>query len=215
MKILFIFAHPDDEAFGPAGTIAKLSVDNDVVVCSLCNGARPGAEYVQTSRAAAFYNSCSLLGARPNLMGSADCMLQYDQTLKIIEDIVRRYQPQIVYTHNISDIHRDHRLVSECCLIACRPKPQSSVKELYFSEILPSTEWSFGQLQPIFNPNLFVDISSQFEKKIAALRLYDTELYDCPDARSVAAVTAHMTDRGKQVGIEYAEAFHQVFRIDT
>jgi LmbE family N-acetylglucosaminyl deacetylase len=215
MKILFIFAHPDDEAFGPAGTISKLSVNNEVIVCSLCNGARPGAEHVQASRAAAFYNSCSLLGARPNLMESADCTLQYDQTLKTIEDIVRTYEPQIVYTHNISDIHRDHRLVAECCLIACRPKLQSPVKELYFSEVLPSTEWSFGQLEPVFNPNMFVDISSHFKKKISALRFYDTELYDHPDARSVAAVAAHATDRGKQIGVDYAEAFHQVFRIDT
>jgi len=45
MKILFIFAHPDDEAYGPAGTISKLAKDgNDVVVVSLCNGRRPGME---------------------------------------------------------------------------------------------------------------------------------------------------------------------------
>ena len=30
-NILFVFAHPDDEAYGPAGTIAKLSKDNNYV----------------------------------------------------------------------------------------------------------------------------------------------------------------------------------------
>ena len=59
-KIFFLFAHPDDEAYGPAGTIAKLSKDNQVIVVSLCNGARPGYEHVADARSFAFIKSCDL-----------------------------------------------------------------------------------------------------------------------------------------------------------
>lgn len=37
-KIVGIFAHPDDEAFGPSGTIAKLSKDNNVYLICATNG---------------------------------------------------------------------------------------------------------------------------------------------------------------------------------
>lgn len=36
--IVAVFAHPDDEAFGPAGTIYKLAKDNDVFIVCATNG---------------------------------------------------------------------------------------------------------------------------------------------------------------------------------
>ena len=64
MRILFAFAHPDDEAFGPCCTIRKLvNEGHNVIVSSMCNGARPGAEHVSSKRKAAFAESCAILGA--------------------------------------------------------------------------------------------------------------------------------------------------------
>src|SRR3989344_3283405 len=37
-KIVCIFAHPDDESFGPSGTIAKLSKENDVYIICATDG---------------------------------------------------------------------------------------------------------------------------------------------------------------------------------
>ena len=61
MNILFIFAHPDDEAYGPAGTIAKLSKHNNVSVVSLCQGNRPGNEKVSENRQKSFKEYWALL----------------------------------------------------------------------------------------------------------------------------------------------------------
>ena len=36
--ILAVFAHPDDESFGPAGTIAKWSKDNDIYLVVVTDG---------------------------------------------------------------------------------------------------------------------------------------------------------------------------------
>jgi LmbE family N-acetylglucosaminyl deacetylase len=213
-KIMFLVAHPDDEAYGPAGTIAKLSRDNEVIVISLCNGARPGSEHVEEQRTEAFKNSCALLGADWRMYNSNDCTLEYRDTLTQIEMLIEHFRPDVVYTHNISDIHKDHSLIAECCLVACRPKPGSTVKELYYFEIPSSTDWSFGQIEPRFNPNIFVDITEFIDKKKQAMELYSTEIYNWPDARSVKAIEVLAETRGRQVGLKYAEAFHLVFAHD-
>lgn len=209
--ILFIFAHPDDEAYGPAGTIAKLSEDNDVAVISLCNGARPGNMQVAKDRQDAFKKSCGLLGAQWQIYPWPDCTLNYDDTLKTIEEQIAYYEPTAVYTNNISDIHRDHRLVAECCMVACRPKPTSTVNALYFCEMTSSTSWSFGKIEPQFTPNVYNDITDYIDVKKQALSLYSTEIYNFPDARSIDAVETLAQYRGYQSGFKYAEAFQLVF----
>lgn len=211
MNILFVLAHPDDEAYGPAGTIAKFAENHNVTVVSLCDGSRPGAENVASSRAGAFERNCEDIGAKWKLYNAQDCTLEYDPTLSIIEELIRTEQPDIVYTHNISDIHRDHRLVAECVMVACRPKPNSVVKALYMCEIPSSTEWAFGQFGN-FKPTFFVDISDFMPHKTLMLERYNTEVYECPDARSVENMRVLAEKRGMNVGYYFAEAFEVVFQ---
>lgn len=213
MNIMFIVAHPDDEAFGPAGTIAKLSKDHNVKILCLTKGDRPGNEHVQSSRREAFNASCITLGASsiPVDLLSSDCKLTYDETLFQIEKTLREYPTDIVYTHSPSDLHLDHVLVSKCCMIACRPKPESTVKKLYFFE--QPNDWTFGQIGS-FVPNTFVDITEQMEIKKTACDFYLTERYDWPDARSWESIEVQSKQRGKTVGVNHAEAFQLVFSRD-
>jgi LmbE family N-acetylglucosaminyl deacetylase len=209
--ILFVFAHPDDESYGPAGTIAKLAKQEDVIVVSLCNGARPGAKFVAGERRKAFEESCKMLGAKHILYSAKDCTLEYESTLKIIEDLIKKHKPRIVYTHNISDIHKDHRVVAECCMIACRPKVDSSVLSLYMCEMTSSSEWSFGQLPDHFIPTTYVDVTEFMDLKRSVLSLYKTEIYEYPDARSVKSMEVLSMNRGRIVGLNNAEAFKLVY----
>ena len=211
MSVLFVFAHPDDEAYGPAGTIAKIAEKNEVYILSLCKGDRPGQEHVSDQRVQAFYQSCLELGAKPILKEFSDCKLEYASTLLEIEDTIRKVKPSIVYTHCISDLHKDHRLVAECCMVACRPKPGGPVNELYFCEMPTSTAWPFGQLSPIFSPNVYIDVSKFMDVKKKVLSLYSSEVYAFPDARSGGSVETLATYRGYQCGIHRAEAFQLIF----
>jgi hypothetical protein len=214
MKIAFIFAHPDDESYGPAGTISKLSLTEDVYVFSLCNGSRPGNEHVFSKRTEAFYKSCEMMSAKPIMHDFLDCTLTYTDTLKLVENIIEEYSPEVVYTHNIGDIHLDHRIVSESCMVACRPKPDSSVKKLYFSELPASTDWAFSKIHSKFEPNTFVDVTNFMDLKRQCLKLYTTEIYEYPDCRSVESMETRAKFRGTQIGVNFAEAFQLVFSKD-
>jgi LmbE family N-acetylglucosaminyl deacetylase len=211
MTILFILSHPDDEAFGPAGTIAKLAKEQDVCVVSLCKGDRPGNEEVASARKNAFNNSCQTLGALGIMYDSSDVHLEYHQALADVNKIIKQVNPTVVYTHNISDVHKDHRLTAEVVLAACRPTLTSPVQKLYMCEIPASTYWTFGQMEPIFVPNVYTDVTKYIELKQQVMNLYNTELYKYPDARSVTSMVTLAKYRGTQIGVEYAEAFKLVF----
>lgn len=212
MKILFVIAHPDDEAFGPYGTMATLAKEHEVYLLCMCNGKRPGSEYVSESRLKAFENNCTRLGlVNWHVLDNADLTLEYNATVKELEKCIKEIQPEVVYTHNISDLNKDHRTVADATMVACRPMPGSSVNELYFYEVQSSTDWSFAQVQPAFAPTVYQDISEFILTKKQALANYTTEAHAAPDARSLDAMVASARHRGCQVGVDYAEAFQLVF----
>jgi len=218
VKVLFAIAHPDDEAYGPYGTIVTLvKQGHEVLVYSLCNGSRPTAEHVSTARCEAFIENCKTAGVSSKIWDNADLSLELNDTAHMLTKVINQEQPDVVYTHNISDINHDHQILAQAVMIACRPKPECSVKKLYFFEIPSSTDWSFHKLQPAFQPNTYVELDQDIVNlKMQALERYTTETYSFPDARSSEAMTTLAKYRGYQVGYHYAEAFQLVFdRIHT
>jgi LmbE family N-acetylglucosaminyl deacetylase len=213
MNILFAFAHPDDEAYGPAGTIKKLvDLGHNVWILSLCRGNRPGAEHVMNDRQEAFFNVCNLLGATGMLGTGNDVHLDYHYAVSEIESKIKEFDIDIVYTHCMSDLHKDHRTAAEACLVAARPKPDCNVNSLFMCEIGP--DWSFGTISPQFNPNTFIDVSEYIAVKKQVLSMYHTETYEFPDARSVISMEAQAMRRGAQIGCVFAEAFQLVYSHD-
>jgi LmbE family N-acetylglucosaminyl deacetylase len=215
MKILFAFAHPDDEAYGPAGTIRRLTdAGHQVWIASLCKGNRLGTESVEDARKKAFKKSCKLLGATPIMFNSSDTMLTLDVAIRDLCEVIEDIVPDAIYTHNISDVHQDHRIVAEAALIAARPKPESTIQAFYMCEIPAASDWSFGQLGDAFVPTTFVKVTEFMDIKRQALELYATEIYDYPDARSVYSMEVLAMNRGRVSGVEYAEAFKLIFEVD-
>jgi LmbE family N-acetylglucosaminyl deacetylase len=182
-----------------------------VTLFCLCNGARPGFEKVSADRVFALKANCEQLGVEWKIWDNPDLSLELNATAHLLTQLVNMHKPDVVYTHNISDMNHDHRIVAEATLIASRPKPESTVNELYFYEVPSSTDWTFSQVQPAFQPTTYVDVSEFIQAKQTALARYTTETYEFPDARSIEAMTTLAKYRGFQVGFEYAEAFRLVF----
>jgi len=74
-------------------------------------------------------------------------------------------------------------------------------------ETLSETEFSLSTKEDSFVPNVFVDISKYIDKKIEAMKLYDSEIGTHPLPRSEINIRSLATYRGATSGCEYAESF--------
>lgn len=214
MNILFAFAHPDDEAFGPAGTIAKLVKEgHSVSVVAFCRGDRHGKDEISAARIRAFKKSCEILGAVAFTDNEDDFTLNEQRVIKQLGKLVDLFNPDVVYTHNINDLHCDHKIVAQAALVVCRPGIDSGVRALYMCETPAATDWTFNTSGG-FTPNVYVDVTEYIEQKKQVLSLYGTEIHKWPDPRSLQGMVTLAQYRGQQISTNYAEAFQLVFSHD-
>jgi len=219
-SVLVIAAHPDDEVLGCGGSIAwHADAGDHVQVLIVAEGAtsrqqqrdrgQVDREFSDLARAA--QKAGEILGAKGvELLDLPDNRLDSIDRLdlvKLIEAKIEHHQPKIVYTHHAGDVNIDHRRLHEAVVTACRPTPSHPVMRLLSFEVASSTEWQPPGSAPAFQPNWFVDISAQWDRKRLALEAYASEMRPWPHARSIQALEHLARLRGAQVGVEAAEAF--------
>mgnify|MGYP001305725398 CR=1 FL=1 len=213
-KVLIVAAHADDELLGCGGTIARhVATGDDVQVVFMADGGQSRGvdeknqlEHRNRARDEAMrilgVSQCHAFDFPDNRMDSLPLLNVVQQLEKIIE----RVQPTRIISHHYGDLNVDHRVTHQAVMTACRPVPESSVKEILGFEVLSSTDWATPHIHP-FIPNLFVDISEYISVKVEAAKAYSLEMRDKPHSRSMESITALSKLRGHSVGVYYAEAF--------
>lgn len=220
--ILVVAAHPDDEILGCGGTAARLVQEGREVYFAVLG---EGITSRHENRGAADPGRSSLLHqharAAAAIIGVKDIFLytlpdnRLDtvpllQVVKMVEEVIAKLKPEVVYTHHPGDLNVDHGIIHRAVLTATRPVAGHPVREVYAFEVPSSTEWAFGGLRPAFRPNVFVDVTATIEAKIAAMACYETEIREFPHPRSPEALRALATRWGSVVGCRAAEAFELV-----
>ena len=228
MNILVVCAHPDDETIGMGGTLKKLSKDHIVTVLFVSEGitARRKSGFVNNPvydvsdeemekmnaeieiRKDHAREALKILGI--NKMRFLDLPNQeLDQIplLKIIKEIEKEIfetKANLIFTHHHNDLNLDHRVAYEATITAARPIPGSQVTSIISFEIPAATDWR----KPYkFNPNLYIEISSQLTAKINALKAYEYEFRKPPHPRSKEMTEAVAKRWGSLSGYKAAEAF--------
>jgi LmbE family N-acetylglucosaminyl deacetylase len=222
MSVLVLAAHPDDEILGCGGTITRLARDKrDVYIAILGEGltsrydrresADPGALNELQSRAE---QAAKIVGAKDIfLYGLADNRfdsLDLLDVVKIVEELIKKVSPIVIYTHHGGDLNIDHRVINRAVLTATRPVNGQPVREVYAFEVPSSTEWSFQRFEPVFRPNYFVDISDTLETKLEAMASYQSEIQPFPHPRSPQALRVIAQRWGTVVGCAAAESFELI-----
>ena len=221
--VLVVVAHTDDETIGLGGTIAR-HVDNGDTVFAIsmtdgigARGSSPDHQQIN-ARAQAAKNAGAILGltwlAGENFPDNAMDSVPLLAVVKTIEKAKADVKPTLVYTHSAADLNVDHRVVTQATLTAFRPQANEVWQEIRTFEIASATGYGHKSITNLFDPNLYIGISQTWDRKLAALKEYETEMRDSPHARSFEGLENLAKHRGNQVGLHYAEAFEIIRKIE-
>jgi len=209
MTILVCVAHPDDEAIGVGGTIAKYTKKGrDVVsiIFSLGEGSNPllDPEYLTKTRRSESKKVGKKLGVKDVVfMGLGDVGFLKDiahpEVKEQFKGYLRKFNPDFLFTHCIDDPHPHHRALANLV--------KESIKDLK----LKTRIYTFTVTNPLRivhreRPRLYVDVSDTFETKLKALDMFKSQkeymFYFKPMLRLLSWYY------GFKSGYKYAEVFH-------
>lgn len=118
-KTVCVFAHPDDESFGPAGTIAKLATTGEVyVICVTDGGSKGGPKELSKVRKKELLHASKVLGVKKVFfLKYKDGELRnniYHKVAKDIQEIVSSIKPDTLLTFELRGCsgHIDHVFTS-------------------------------------------------------------------------------------------------------
>ena len=214
--ILIIAPHPDDEILGLGGTISKLSSQGHKVTVLTVSGHLPPLykKEVFEEHKRQTIEAHKIIGAHKSIFLEIPATFVKDEPVaelngKIYE-VLKNTQPKIVFLP-FPDRHIDHKVIFESSMVAIRPLHDSKCIELSASyEVLSETHWNAPAIEPVFNPNITVDITDHMETKLSALSCFKGEIMPFPGPRSIEAVEALAKFRGTQAGFAYGESLQLI-----
>ena len=219
MNILAIGAHPDDIEILCAGTLALYARQGHSVTiapftCGDMGDLEVPPEELARTRKAESEASASIIGARllwPAVMD--EHVFPNEAQRRLMIDLIRQADPDVIFTHGPSDYHPDHRYVSQL------------VFDSYFQKGLPhipdqsQPACRFGQTQVYYMDNIagvgflpteYVDITEVIDVKRQMLRCHRSQFSAIAslagrDLEQVMDIQARF--RGLAGGCAFAEGF--------
>ena len=219
MKILIIAPHPDDEVLGCGGTIKKWTKEgNECYLCIVTKAYAPDwtEEYIENKKKEVD-NSAKILGIKKVFFLNLPTVKLDTIGQKDINDAITRcieeVGPEVLCIPHRGDLNKDHKIVFESGLVVSRTKPNSFIKKVLSYETLSETEWGNQKIQnmeDVFLPNVYIDISDTVDSKLEAMKCYASELKEFPHPRSLKGIIVLSEKRGMESGLKNAEAFMSI-----
>ncbi|KUP08040.1 deacetylase [Bacillus coahuilensis m2-6] len=214
VDILAFGAHADDVEIGMAGTIAKLSgKGKKVVICDITKAELSSNGTVETRQIEA-KNAADILGVYERItldLPDRGIMINDESIGKLVE-VIRRYEPTLVFAPYQKDRHPDHGrvgdLVKEAVFSAKihKYKPDRfhahNVQALYYYFINGFTQ-----------PSFVIDIEPFMNTKLTSLKCYTSQFYQRDGVKTpltegyLEGIEARERVIGKMVGKKFAEGF--------
>ncbi|MDR7302573.1 PIG-L deacetylase family protein [Haloactinomyces albus] len=229
-RALVVTAHPDDVDFGCAGTVAAWTAAGVEVTYCVCTSGEAGG-FDDTARTDMPQLRQQEQRAAAEAAGVTDVVFlgyrdgQVVVNLSLRRDItkvIRTVCPDVVVTHSpeinwdaVTLSHPDHRAVGEAALAAVYPDARNAFAHPDLSEQHGLQPWTVRQLWMSESSqeriNHAVDITEQFDTKMAALRAHHSQTARLHDLEGM--IRQHLEGNAERYGPapgRLAEVFHVV-----
>ncbi len=224
LDILAIAAHPDDVEQTCGGTLIRMAEMGyrtgvlDLTAGDMGSRGTPEIRLKESDGAA-----CQmLLGWRGN-MRLPDARLENTVSVRMsLAAEIRALRPRVVILPYWEARHPDHYRASEigfeACFLAGLKKLDEETEPHRPAKIL------YSSLYANVTPSFVVDISAQFERRMAALFAYDSQYGEQPDGAELFPRQQEIRERlgaiarfyGNLIGVKYGEPFvvKEAMRVD-
>jgi LmbE family N-acetylglucosaminyl deacetylase len=226
-RVLVVAAHPDDIDYGCAGTVATLTaLGIEVQYCLVTSGDAGGDDSTATREERALVRESEQTAAAHEVGVTTLHFLRFadgevEPTLKVrreISRVIRIAKPDVVICQSpernwerIYASHPDHLAAGEATMRAVYPDSRNphSHRDLLAEGFAPHTVPEVWVMSTA--PTMVVDITENFERKVAALSCHVSQLG--PDANPAEFLTGWNRLTAKQAGLDkgrLAEGFKVV-----
>lgn len=230
-RAMSIHAHPDDQEFSVAGTLAKWAKAGCEVISVVItsgdagsNDPAKGAEYkpeLAKLREAEQTAANEVIGVKETIfLRYADGELEPTIPLrKELTRLIRQHKPDVVVIGDPQGVfygneyinHPDHRAAAQASLYAVFP---SSETRLIFTDLL-ATGYEPHKVKRVYvhgtdKPDTWVNISKTIDVKIEALKKHASQLGDWDPTKMMRTWAKQ---EGKKKDIKFAESFKVMINI--
>lgn len=190
-NVVAIFAHPDDEAFGPGGTIYKLSKNHNVYIICATKGEAGGThKNIAQIRTHELSQCAKILGVKEIFfLGFRDGMLSnaiYHKIASKIEAKLNELEPTTVITFEPRGVsgHIDHVVISLVTTYVF--KKSKYIKKLMYYCISDQERKKFSDQYFVYFPPGYkksdisetFDVSDVWSIKVRAMRTHSSQKED-------------------------------------
>jgi LmbE family N-acetylglucosaminyl deacetylase len=224
---LTLLAHPDDAEILCAGTLIRLAeagweIHIATVAAGDCGTTVHTREEIAAIRREEGIAAAAKIGATYRCLEEPDVQVVFDRnTNRKAIDLLRRVAPTLLFTHPRLDYMLDHEqthlLARSAAFAYAAPNastlpliPGSTIPWLYYCDPVEGRDPYTGEL---VTPTTRVDITAQIDRKAEMLACHASQrewlrAHHGMD-EYIDAMKRFGAERGRELGVEYAEAFTQ------
>jgi bacillithiol biosynthesis deacetylase BshB2 len=182
--VLVVFPHPDDESFGPAGTIANFT-KSGIPVTYACltlgemgrNMGNPpfaNRESLPQLRKQELIDACEILGIKDlRMLGFRDKTIEFEDEIEVIaaiKKIIVEVQPSLIITHYPGHgVHPDHDATARATVAAVKELSTEKRPELHCMAITKNREQMLGK------PQIVNQVTEMMDIKVAAIKAHRSQ----------------------------------------
>ena len=210
VDVLAFGAHPDDVEIAMGGTILSMKAKGaKVVVCHLTDGEPTpfGSRKIRLKEAEKAARTLKLDDYLILPLKNRELQDALPARRKVAE-VIRKYQPAMMFAPYWVDAHPDHwggcQLVEAARFWAKLVKTNMKGEPWYPSKLYYHL---CSHLRPNVQPSFIVDTTGHHEKKLAAVRCYESQFIKKPGSRALEFIDLSNRYFGSMIGAQTGEPF--------